>query len=287
MNRFQKRLNFFPWYGYVGGIICLISWYFNWSIEGLRTHIFFFPLWFGYCLFIDALVKTQKGNSLLSRSWKRYIGLFFISIPVWWFFELINLRTQNWQYVGREHFSDLSHFIYASLNFSTVVPAVFGTSELFSSFAWLKRSGPGPRIPSHTIGLSLLFVIGISGLILLLLLPDIFYFFVWLSVFLILDVINHLLGNRSLVSYSDQRNWKPMIAFALGCLVCGFFWEMWNFYAYPKWIYFTPGVEFIYIFEMPILGYLGYIPFSFELFAFYHLVTMTRKKDEKIYYIQV
>lgn len=286
MTTIPNRQNFFPWYGYLGGIVCLISWYFNWSIDGLRTHIIFFPLWLGYCLFIDALVKKRKGKSLLSKSWKRYIGLFILSIPVWWFFELINLRTQNWQYVGREHFSDLSHFLYSSLCFSTVIPAVFGTAEFFSSFSWLKRCGPGPRIPSHKSGLTILFIIGIIGLMLLLLLPDIFYFFVWLSVFFIMDVINHLLGNRSLVAHSDRRDWKPMIALALGCLVCGFFWEMWNFYAYPKWIYHTPGVEFFYLFEMPILGYLGYIPFSFELFAFYHLVTMN-SQQEKNYYLEV
>ena len=23
---------------------------------------------------------------------------------------------------------------------------------------------------------------------------------------------------------------------------CGFFWELWNVYAYPKWTYRTPGV---------------------------------------------
>ena len=47
---------------------------------------------------------------------------------------------------------------------------------------------------------------------------------------------------------------------------------MWNFYAYPKWVYQVPFVDFWRIFEMPILGYGGYIPFSLELFALYHLI---------------
>ena len=36
-------------------------------------------------------------------------------------------------------------------------------------------------------------------------------------------------------------------------------------------MYKSPFVGFLKVFEMPILGYGGYIPFSFELFAVYHL----------------
>jgi hypothetical protein len=51
-----------------------------------------------------------------------------------------------------------------------------------------------------------------------------------------------------------------------------FFWEMWNFFSYPKWIYHVPWVSYLYIFEMPLLGYGGYLPFALELYAMYHLV---------------
>jgi hypothetical protein len=208
-------------------------------------------------------------------------------MPVWWFFELINTRSQNWHYLARESFSDIEYFLLASLSFSTVIPAVFGTAELVSTVPGLKKEIRGPRIPSSPKSLNVLLSIGLTGLALLMLLPGIFYVFVWISAYLILDVINLHLGNRSLIIYSDRKNWQPMACLAVGCLACGFFWEMWNYYAYPKWIYHTPGVEFLYIFEMPLLGYLGYIPFSFELFAFYHLLTGTKVKDERLYYIQL
>ena len=48
--------------------------------------------------------------------------------------------------------------------------------------------------------------------------------------------------------------------------MCGFFWEMWNYWSYPKWIYHVPGVGFAHVFEMPLLGYLGYLPFAMELY---------------------
>ena len=41
------------------------------------------------------------------------------------------------------------------------------------------------------------------------------------------------------------------------------------------------------IFEMPLLGYLGYLPFSLELFALYHLVLGIFKKDDLQKYIQL
>ena len=268
----MKNLKRLPFYFYLGLVLAFATWYLNWHLEGLRTHLLFFPLWFGYILSVDGIVYSRKGNSLLSRNWRKFVGLFFISIPVWWLFEGLNLRTQNWIYLGREHFSDLEYFIYASICFSTVIPAVFGSAELLSSFKWLTRIKGGPKISSSANSTRIIIFIGIATLVLLLIWPKYFYIFLWLSIFLILDSINHLRGRRSLVSFTNIRDWRPLISLALGCLLCGFFWEMWNYLAYPKWLYQTPGVEFLYIFEMPLLGYLGYIPFSFELFAFYHML---------------
>ena len=70
----------------------------NWSLSGLRTHWAFFPLWLGYCLTVDAVTCWRKGTSLLTRSRRAYALLFVFSIPGWWLFELLNLRTQNWFY---------------------------------------------------------------------------------------------------------------------------------------------------------------------------------------------
>jgi hypothetical protein len=47
---------------------------------------------------------------------------------------------------------------------------------------------------------------------------------------------------------------------------------MWNYFAYPKWTYHLPWGEIFYIFEMPLPGYGGYLPFALELYALYHLI---------------
>jgi hypothetical protein len=61
---------------------------------------------------------------------------------------------------------------------------------------------------------------------------------------------------------------------------------MWNYFSYPKWVYDTPMVNFLHVFEMPLLGYIGYIPFSLELFAIYNFITgFSRKNDFE--YIQI
>ena len=75
------------------------------------------------------------------------------------------------------------------------------------------------------------------------------------------------MGRTYLLHPLIKGDCRPIISLSTGVLICGFFWEMWNYNSYPKWIYHTPGAEFLHVFEMPLLGYLGYIPFSWELFA--------------------
>ena len=89
-------------------MLVAVCWPLNWVLPGARTSYLFFPLWLGYILIIDALVQRRTGNSLWSRSRKNFVLLFFISAPVWWLFELINLRTGNWEYTGRDLFSPLA-----------------------------------------------------------------------------------------------------------------------------------------------------------------------------------
>ncbi len=262
----------FPLHGWIGIFLIAVFWTLNWSLGGLRTHLLFFPLWLGYSLTIDGLVYRQKGNSMLSRSWKKYLLLFLISIPAWWLFELVNLRTENWRYLGRDHFSDLEYAILSSLSFSTVMPAVFGTAEWVGGRNWLRRLKSGPAYGRNRLEIMMIFALGWLMLASLLLWPRYCFPFVWMSVGFILDPVNLWLGKRSLTGYVKHGDWRPVLALWTGCLICGFFWEMWNFYAYPKWVYHVPFVDFLRVFEMPLLGFLGYLPFSMELFAIYHLI---------------
>ena len=51
----------------------------------------------------------------------------------------------------------------------------------------------------------------------------------------------------------------------LAALICGGFWEMWNYNSLAKWEYAVPFVGRYRVFEMPVLGYAGYLPFGLEV----------------------
>jgi hypothetical protein len=260
-----------PAHGWLGLALVAVFWPLNWGLDGIRSHWGFFPLWLGYCLTVDAISFFRTGTSLFSRSRRAYAGLFVASVPAWWLFELINKRTQNWIYLDDGSIGPVEHALLASLAFSTVIPAVFGTAELVSSFKWVRRLPPGPRIAPSTALLIGFSVAGLVTLALTLAWPRYFFPCVWLSVFFILEPINHRFGHRTLLQRTSTGDWLPIFSLWIGVLICGFFWELWNYWSFPKWIYDVPFVGFGHIFEMPLLGYGGYLPFALEIFALYHL----------------
>jgi hypothetical protein len=286
MERASEQSRTFALHGWVGLMLIAIFWPINWFMGGLRTQWAFFPLWVGYCLTVDALVLLRKGTSLFERDWRKYIGLFLISAPVWWLFEGINWRLHNWVYDGGELFTPFQFWFYATLSFTTVVPAVFGTAELVSTFRWLKRVKRWVVIRPDRVTTLVFFVFGLIMLVSMWAWPKLFFPFVWLSVYFILEPINIWLGNRSMGDWTKNGDWRPVLALWTGVLITGFFWEMWNYFSYPKWIYQIPWGSCCHLFEMPILGYGGYLPFSLELFAVYHLV-MGFLGQRKTHYVQI
>lgn len=275
-----------PKRGWVGLGLMLTFWALNWGLSGLRTHLGFFPLWLGYCLTMDALVYMRKGTSLLGRDRRAYVALFLVSAPAWWLFELINLRAGNWTYVGREFFTDLEYFALASLSFSTVMPAVFSTAELVGTAGWMERFRERRPIRPSDGRAKAFLACGWLTLGAVLIWPRCFFPFIWLSLYLILAPINFWQGRPSLAGALEEGDWRPLLALGIGGLICGFFWELWNYHSYPKWTYEIPFVDFLHVFEMPLLGYGGYLPFAMELYALYHLVVGWFDNDDRVDYLQ-
>jgi hypothetical protein len=262
-----------PLHGWIGAGMLILFWVLNWTSTGARTHWGFFPLWLGYCLAIDGLVYWRTGTSLLTRSPRKYVGLFLVSAPVWWIFELFNVRTQNWTYIGAEVFSPLKYAFWTTLSFTTVIPAVFGSAEFAASLDVVQRRRPGPVIGTDKRTTLTFFLLGWTMLLLMLVWPRIFFLFIWLSLYFILEPINIWLGNRSLAYWTQNGDWRPVVSLWLGVLLTALFWEMWNYYSYPKWVYNVAWGDWLHVFEMPLLGYGGYLPFALELYALYHWVS--------------
>jgi hypothetical protein len=266
--------------GWLGLLLLAVCWPLNWKLPGLRTAYLFFPLWLGYILVMDALVRWRSGTSLWTRSRREFVLLFFLSAPAWWLFELINRRTGNWEYPGTDTFTPLAYGALCTLSFSTVMPAVFETAELVRTFHWVKSLPAGARIPDTSRVHRGLFFSGLIMLALTLLWPKWFYPLVWISLVFIFEPANRRLGRRHLLEWLQRGDWRPVISLSLGALICGFFWELWNYWSWPQWIYHTPGAEFLHVFALPLPGYGGYIPFALELFLLKNLLRARGPKLE-------
>lgn len=256
-----------------GIVLTLFSWILAWSQFSELSVYYFPPLWLGYVLTINGISEYFYHNSLIRRMGWWFLVLFGLSIPMWWFFEYINLFLQNWYYLVPELMNPTEIFWLKNISFSTVIPAVFSTAFLFLQFVhWKKREANVDSMAVAPSKLVLAAVVGLTLFPLMALYPREFFPFLWVAPLLIIDPINYRFGFPSLISTLKKKDMKLIFAFAFGTLFTGFFWEMWNFYSFPKWEYSIPYVDFFRIFEMPILGYLGYLPFGFAVFSFVSLV---------------
>lgn len=241
-----------------------VAWPLNWALPGVRTQYLFFPLWLGYVLAVDGLNDRLSGTSPWRRSPATWLLLFAASVPAWWLFEALNLRTGNWIYLGRERFSDLEFALFASLNFSVVLPAVLETAELLAGRRWLRQRGRGWRLPIHRRAQALWVAAGVAAIAALLLWPRLLYPLLWLALIALLLPLAARRRPQGLTARLARGDWRPALALALGALICGLFWELWNSRSFPMWTYHVPGFDFLRVFEMPLLGYLGYLPFGVE-----------------------
>ena len=124
-------------------------------------------------------------------------------------------------------------------------------------------------------------ILGILCFFLPIYFPKFAFPLIWLSFFFILDPINYLNKQPSILGHLKDRKLAIPLSLLLTGIILGFLWEFWNYYAVIKWVYDIPLVGFFKIFEMPILGYLGYFPFAFELYAMYWFVRSFFKYKER------
>jgi hypothetical protein len=86
----------------------------------------------------------------------------------------------------------------------------------------------------------------------------------WLAPLLILAALQHLVLGETLLASLRHGDWRPVLQPAMAGLICGLLWELWNFGSLAKWHYSIPYVQRFCVFEMPLLGYAGYLPFGVE-----------------------
>ncbi len=262
----------FPWWGWPAAAAGVAAWVLAWTRMGwfapVQPHTFSL-LWLAYVLVVNALCLRQTGRCMLTHRPRFFLCLFPASALFWWFFEYLNRFVQNWYYVGPD-FSGRQYFWYATLPFATVLPAVLGTRELIASAAWMRRAFGRTR-PLFGRGHPLLPWAGLTaaaaGLAGIGVWPGVLYPLLWVAPLAIIVCLRGIRGEPHPLTALAGEDWTQPVAAALAALVCGVFWEMWNCCSLAKWQYSIPYVQRFPVFEMPLLGYAGYLPFGLECAA--------------------
>jgi hypothetical protein len=247
------------------------SWALLWTQEAYWNPLLFFGMWLAATMLIYGAAPAGYPG------WRRHALLAAVSVPVWWWFELANWRTANWEYITPYDYGVVPYALLASLTFSTVVPALHAACRLTTSaFSAL----PVPQ-PNSMSGKAYLAEVGAGTLAvgLTFAFPDLFFPLTWVGPFLLLDGLVGVGGGRSLVTEMLCGEWRLPAAVGLAGLLCGLLWEFWNFWSTPKWVYHVPHLDYLHVFEMPILGYLGYVPFAWSIYQLLQIRPLDRWLD--------
>ena len=198
-----------------------------------------------------------------------------LSIFLWMIFELYNRELLNWTYVGMPR-GLVARYLGYGWSFATILPAVLETADLLMALGRAK-TGAAPSPPTPVKSSIPWIVIGAAMLIAPLLAPwptKVYMFgFVWLGFIFLADALNYRARRPSLLGDLSVGYRARLRALLEAGLLCGFLWEFWNYWARAKWLYIFPIFENHTLFEMPVVGYLGFPPFALEIFAMYTLAT--------------
>jgi Domain of unknown function (DUF4332) len=218
--------------------------------------------WGSYILVADDLNRRLSGRSLL-RDHPRRLGWLAATSVAWWtLFEAINLRLGNWYYV-MDPASRALRWTGGVIAFATVLPGIVETLALVENLGWVRSIRVAPLRWSRAKEAGCL-ALGAGCFALPLIAPDVFFPLTWGSFVFLLEPWNRRHARRSFLRDLEAGEAGPFCRTLLAGLVCGLLWETWNFWARTKWIYTVPVFEELKLFEMPLLGFLGFPPFAVE-----------------------
>jgi hypothetical protein len=226
-----------------------VTWYFQWT-------------WWSYVFVLDAVARRLGAPALVRGRAREFLWLCGVSVVLWTLFEALNLRLGNWYYV-MDHPSRAARWVGGVVAFATVLPAILGTESVLSRVHRLRQVPVAPLRWSRSRDVACV-AIGIACLLLPLAWPDFFFPLAWGSLVFLLEPWNRRHARQSALRDLETGEAGPLLRILLAGLVCGLLWELWNFWARTKWVYTVPGFEAFKVFEMPLLGFLGFAPFAVE-----------------------
>jgi hypothetical protein len=243
-------------------------------------YFFYITSWWSYIILLDTTLALKKKRSLVLN--RHIVPLIIISCCFWCFFELINIRLQNWHYINLPA-NAVQRYSGYLLAYGTVIPAIYLTKELVYIFLGEITVRPF-RIKWYPV---CAIPIGIALLLLTLVFPRYLFACAWIFAVPVVDAINYARGYRSFMEDLEKGFAGHFISAVIAGLICGILWEMWNYWSISKWIYTVPLFEKGKVFEMPLPGYLGFLAFGLETIAFYNLLDGVRRQKRFVYVLFV
>ena len=239
----------------------------------------FTPLvWTGYVLFVDALAARLTGRSYLTTDRVEGVLVGLASVGGWWLFEWYNAPRfwrggadaagLWWRYQGLEPNLFLRRLGY-DWSFATIFPALFLTATVLRARVF-RRVRVRPWRPPRATLRALVVVGAVAAVLPLVVVSAWLVPLVWAAFTLLLEPLNARAGRPSWLADLGRGDASRLAALLAAGVVCGALWEFWNYWAATKWTYSVPYLGHVKIFEMPVLGYLGFPPFALECFAMYH-----------------
>jgi hypothetical protein len=265
----------FALHGYIGLMVIVLAEGLLFGGNQVVGHWFTPIIWTGYILFVDALVYRFSGRSLLLIDRLEFVIVVVMSIGVWWLCEFYNAPRfwksdlEIWWHYHNLEANPFLRRVGYDWAFATIFPLLFLTAELFAATVF-KQRGRGLTIKLTQPILIVFVLIGAVGAIVPLLYPSAWFApVIWLSFIFLVDPVNALRGQPSISNDLRHGDWRRLWSLLLSGLVCGVLWEFWNYWAITKWTYTVPFLGNVKIFEMPVLGFLGFPPFAVECWVMY------------------
>jgi hypothetical protein len=245
--------------------------------EPFTTYFYSFA-WWSYILTADALLYLMRGESLIVNKTRAFLLMIPLSIFCWCIFEGFNFRLANWHYITLPP-AFWQRWIGYAVAYGTVLPGLYETAHLIEEVRFFRSVSVRRWRPSHR---SLQLMIAVGGVFLLspLLFPRYCFPLVWIGFALLIEPLLYRFGEDSLLHDIEHGDLSRILNLLAGGLVCGLLWERWNFWAQAKWIYTVPFFEELKLFEMPLLGFLGFPPFAVSAYAMYRILLMAMQRGK-------
>jgi hypothetical protein len=244
-------------------------------------------VWTGYVLLADAVVARRTGRSYLTTGRSELCLVALVSIGSWWLFEWYNAPRfwrggadgvgLWWQYHGLEPDPWLRRLGY-DWSFATIFPALFLTAAALrpalAGRLRVRAWRPPPALLNAAVAAGVVCVLLPLAVVSAWLVP-----LVWTGFVLLLEPLNYRRGRPSWLGALARGDASLLAALLAAGAVCGVLWEFWNYWALAGWTYTVPYLGGVKVFEMPVLGYLGFPPFALECYAMYHWARGTLGPD--------